>query len=98
MLAKDTTLQPNALVVTLYAVHIGIMCVVQGLSYIVNGLSLMRLPNILAGISIVFAFAILPFAAKGNGTAGVLIAMLGLNLFVSLPLLYRVYSQYLKTQ
>ena len=53
--------------------------------------------NYLAIISLIFAFTILPFAAGSFGTEGTLLAMLGLNCLVTIPLLYLEYSIYLKS-
>jgi len=96
LLTRDIALKPSWPVVVLYSVHVGIMCVVQGLSNIANGLCRMQLQNYLAALSVTFAATVLPFAAGGYGINGVLSAMLGLNCLLTIPFLYWEYVLYLR--
>jgi len=96
LLTKEASIKPTFVVVVVYAVHIGIMCVAQGLAYMANGLSLTRLQNYIAIFSMIFALVVLPIAAGRFGTQGVLMAMIGLNGLVTLPLLFWEYTLFLR--
>jgi O-antigen/teichoic acid export membrane protein len=95
-LARNRSIQPTHAVVLLYAASVGIMCVVQGLAYIGNGLSRLAMQNWLALVSIVFAFTALPAVAAARGTAGTIGAFIALNCLFSVPLLYHEYRSFLR--
>lgn len=97
-LAKNRSIQPTNTVVLLYAASVGIMCVVQGLAYIGNGLARLAMQNWLAVVSIVFAFTALPAVAAARGIAGTLSAFIALNCLFSIPLLYHEYRSFLRRQ
>ncbi len=97
-LAKNRSIQPTTTVILLYSASVGIMCVVQGLAYIGNGLSRLAMQNWLALVSLVFAFTALPAVAASRGTAGTLGAFIALNCLFSVPLLYHEYRSFLRQQ
>lgn len=95
LLTRSSGLKPSTAAVILFAAHVAVMSVVQGLAYLANGLSRVRLQNCFAIVSIVFVFTALPSAAARFGMEGLLGALLALNCLVALPLLYREYATYL---
>ncbi len=96
LLTRSADLAPSLLVVLLFASHVALICVVQGLAYIANGLARLRLQTLFAVICVISVFTVLPFATSRYGLEGLIGALLVLNGFVAIPLLYAEYALYLR--
>ena len=97
-LTGKADLVPSTWIVVLYAVHVAVMCNLQGFAYMTNGLTRMRMQNVLSLLSIVFAFTLYPFAAGRFGIEGLLTALILLNGVVAIPLLYCDCAEYLSAR
>jgi hypothetical protein len=95
LLTRSAPLAPSLGVVLLFAAHIGVMSLTQGLAYVANGLSRLRLQNVFAAVCVVFVFTVLPMAANRFGLEGLLLGLILLNGLVGIPLLQREYARFL---
>jgi len=94
LLTRSAGLAPTTLTIALFAANLGALCFVQTLAYISNGLARLRLQTLFALISLIFVCSALPLCISAFGLSGLLAALLALNLFVALPLLWTEYARF----
>ncbi len=95
LLTRTASLTPSLLVVLLFSLHIGVLSLTQGLAYVSNGLSRLRLQNVFAVVGVLVVFTVLPMAANRFGLEGLLVGLILLNGLVGIPLLQREYVRFL---